>query len=96
MNVLNFWRKKPMLYIDVPYDRKTNWSLGKDIERVLEIELNVNRVKFICNDLAKISKGDLYEVAFGNEDPLVFYLRTGLKPFPETQAIAAYRQQRRR
>lgn len=83
--------KSPKLYIDVPANRPINWSISKSHERVLEHELNLRKVKFICNNLSNLCKGDLFEVDIGDEDHVVFYLRTGIKVFEETPEIASYR-----
>lgn len=65
------------VYIDHPDDLGAYTFLpgelrGDDVvSRVVGI-----RVTFICNALAKISKGDLYEVPFDNpEDAMAFILR---------------------
>lgn len=90
-------RKMQTLYIDVPYGRPVDWTISPSIERVLEHELNLRTVKFICNSGAGLSDGDLYAIELRDDDSdVLFYLRTGIKPFPVRPSIAAYREIRGR
>lgn len=87
----------PRLYIDLPWDRKHNWSISKNVEEVVRHEFDLKTCDFICNSMAKVSSGDLYEVTLqDHEDIAVFYLRTGVKLISETEAILAYREKSKR
>lgn len=85
-----------MFYIDVPYSHSYDWSLAGAADTILQISLPAKNVKFICNNLAKISKGDLYMVQLlDSDDEVTFYLRTGFKLIPENFVIADYKRRGR-
>ena len=85
-----------MFYIDVPYGHEYDWNLALSADAILQISLPAKNVKFICNKLAKISKGDLYMIELlDSDDEVTFYLRTGFKLIPENFVIADYKRRGR-
>ena len=71
------------IYIDVPADGtyQYDWSLGPNAHTVVRKQENINgSVKFICNRIAKMSNGDIYELIFNDPRELtVFLLKSKFK-----------------
>lgn len=77
-----------ILFIDVPHNYPHDWTISKDVQQVLKTMWNVKEVVFICNSVAKLSVGDLYEVRLRDDDCAEFFvLRTGLKPVTPNEYI---------
>lgn len=63
-------------YIDVPDDYFLDWSLSSNCAEVIRMQSNANRVTFIANSYALISKGDCYKVTVATPQDELFYLLT--------------------
>lgn len=81
------------VYIDYPYDDYTYLPGEKKGDDVVSRKTGA-RVKFVCNPIAKISKGDVYEVFLDSpEDATSFILSCEYKLISE-DAIKRYRQKK--
>lgn len=89
-----------VIYIDVPSDYNYNYSLSGKCAEALQSEQNIQgAVTFICNSVAKISNGDVYQVTFdnllGEDDKLLFIIKHGF-PILESAKAEEYILKRRR
>ena len=67
------------IYIDVPSNLFTgyqyNWTLSKKAEEVLQMQENIDAVvKFVCNNIYKVSDGDVYSLTFSTPEDVTLYL----------------------
>ena len=82
-------------YIDIPHGFKYDHSNG-DGDVTVARQLGVPIVEFICNSVAKISDGDVYEVTVKDEqDETFLILKYGFRTI-DRSVVEEYRARKRR
>jgi hypothetical protein len=84
-----------IFYIDVPNFYPYDFTVASSSSESLQMHTGAKRIRFICNSLGKLSKGDLYQVELDKDDDVIsFVLRTGFKPVQDEERINQYLQNR--
>ncbi len=78
-----------IFYVDVPSDYNYDWNISDSSTEILRVQTGT-LIEFVCNNHARISKGDVYQVKVDSEkDELFFLLKTGFSKM-KTEVVADY------
>lgn len=78
-----------IFYVDVPSDYNYDWNISDSSTEILRVQTGT-LIEFVCNNHARISKGDVYQVKVDSEkDELFFLLKTGFSKM-KTEVVKNY------
>jgi len=84
-----------IFYVEVPTSYKYDWSISSSPTEIMRVKTGT-LIEFVCNNHARISEGDVYQVGVeSDKDELFFLLKTGFSKM-KTEVVQNYLELRRR